>query len=90
MLVDSYFRLLTVKFCYVLEQAAGSTGKNWKAYLSTQEEGKCGVSVRDRIGNGPWHNSKDVLIAKDLDELHLNPSIIKSITLDEKGNLING
>ena len=76
--------------CGKLAEAAGSTGKNWKAYLSTQEEGKRGVSARDRIGNGPWHNSKGVLIAKDLDELHLNPNIIKSTALDEKGNLVNG
>ncbi|KAG1702824.1 hypothetical protein GQR58_004314 [Nymphon striatum] len=71
--------------CGKLAEAAGSTGKNWKAYLSTQEEGKRGISARDRIGTGPWHNSKGVLIAKDLDELHLNPNIVKSTALDESG-----
>lgn len=76
--------------CASLAEAAGSTGKSWKAYLSTQEEGKRGISARDRIGSGPWHNAKGVLIASDLDELHLNPNIIKSTALDEAGNLVNG
>ena len=28
------------------------------------------VNARDRIGNGPWHNAKGVLIARDVTELH--------------------
>lgn len=76
--------------CSKLAEAAGSTGKTWKAYLSTQADGKRGVSARDRIGNGPWYNSKNVLIANNLDELHLNPNILKSTALDETGNLVNG
>lgn len=76
--------------CNKLAVAAGIEGKSWRAYLSTQEEGKRGVSARDRIGTGPWHNAKGVLIAKDLDQLHLNPNIIKSTALDENGNLVNG
>jgi hypothetical protein len=28
------------------------------------------VNARDRIGNGPWHNARGVLIANNLDELH--------------------
>jgi len=76
--------------CDKLAAAAGSTGKTWRAYLSTQEEGKRGVSARDRVGSGPWHNAKGVLIANDLDQLHLNPNIIKTTALDESGNLVNG
>lgn len=76
--------------CTTLAEGAGFAGKTWAAYLSTQEEGKRGVSARDRIGSGPWHNAKGVLIAKDLDQLHLNPNIIKSTGLDENGNLVNG
>lgn len=76
--------------CGNLAEAAGTTGQNWKAYLSTQENGKRGVSARDRIGSGPWHNAKGVLIAKDLDQLHLNPNIVKTTALDENGNLVNG
>ena len=73
--------------CAKLAEAAGSTGRTWKAYLSTQEKGKRGISARDRIGSGPWYNAKGTLIAQDLDQLHLNPNIIKSTALDESGNL---
>jgi len=77
-------------YCAKLAEAAGVQGKTWRAYLSTQEEGKRGISARDRIGKGPWHNSKGELIAKDLNQLHLGPNIIKETALDENGNLVNG
>ena len=76
--------------CQTLAQVAGVTGKTWHAYLSTQEKGKRGISARDRIGSGPWHNAKGVLIAADLDQLHLMPNIIKTTALDENGALVNG
>ncbi len=76
--------------CAKLAEAAGVTGKSWAAYLSTQEEGKRGVSARDRIGQGPWHNAKGEMIAATLDQLHIFPNISKSTALDENGNLING
>ena len=76
--------------CSKLAEAAGIEGKTWAAYLSTQEEGKRGISARDRIGAGPWYNAKGDLIAENLDTLHLSPNIVKSTALDEKGNLVNG
>ncbi|AXI47654.1 hypothetical protein C1J03_17565 [Sulfitobacter sp. SK012] len=76
--------------CATLAEAAGSSGKSWTAYLSTQEDGKRGTSARDRIGSGPWYNAAGVLIASNLDELHLSPNITKSTGLDEAGNLVNG
>lgn len=76
--------------CTTLAEAAGIKGKIWKAYLSTQEDGKRGVSARDRIGDGPWHNAKGVEIAADLDQLHIMPNILKTTALDEKGELVNG
>ncbi len=76
--------------CGKLAEAAGVTGKQWAAYLSTQEEGKRGVSARDRIGAGPWHNAKGTLIADNLDQLHLNPNIVMATALNEKGELVNG
>jgi len=77
--------------CKALAINAGSGDRDWKAYLSTQEDGKRGISARDRIGSGPWHNSKGVLIASNLTELHLyNRTITKENALDESGNLING
>jgi len=38
--------------------------------LSTQAaDGKPAVNARDRIGNGPWKNSKGAVVAKDVAEL---------------------
>jgi hypothetical protein len=76
--------------CAGLAGAAGSTGRTWRAYLSTHEEGKRGISARDRIGTGPWYNAAGELIASDLDDLHLNPNIIKRTALDESGNRVKG
>ncbi len=76
--------------CDALASAAGATGRTWRAYLSTQEEGKRGVSARYRIGSGPWYNAHGELVASDLDELHLSPNIIKRTAVDENGNRING
>lgn len=78
--------------CVKLAEAAGSKGRQWRAYVSTQStDGKTrGMSARDRIGNGPWYNARGELIASDLDSLHLSPNIVKRTALDENGNLING
>ena len=85
--------------CAKLAKSAGST-KSWAAYLSTsmvidRSGGRPykitdGVSARDRIGSGPWHNAKGVLIASDLDELHsADANINKKTGLDENGNIVN-
>lgn len=76
--------------CATLAEAAGVTDQTWAAYLSTQEDGARGISARDRIGDGPWYNANGVLIAANLDELHLSPNIIKSTALDETGATVNG
>ena len=50
--------------------------KTWRAYLSTQAaDGKPAVNARDRIGKGPWQNSKGVVVAKDVAELQAPPTI---------------
>lgn len=76
--------------CKALATAAGTTGRTWRAYLSTQEEGKRGISARYRIGAGPWYNAGGELVASDLDDLHLNPNIIKRTAVDENGNTVSG
>lgn len=78
--------------CSSLAKSAGSEKSTWRAYLSTQSpDGKArGKSARDRIGQGPWHNAKGMLIANNLDELHLNANIVKSTALDESGNMVKG
>ena len=75
--------------CGKLAQAAGSTGKTWHAYLSTQGTGA--VNARDRIGKGPWQNAKGVVVAKSVDDLHSdNNKLTKQNNLSEKGEVING
>lgn len=78
--------------CTKLAEAAGSTGRTWRAYLSTQPAGeeKRGKSARDRIGSGPWYNAQGELIAVDLDQLHLSPNLVKRTAVDESGNPVKG
>jgi hypothetical protein len=77
--------------CQTLAQAAGAGAKTWHAYLSTQAaDGKPAVNARDRIGKGPWQNSKGVVVAKDVAELHGTNNITKQTALSEKGDVLNG
>src|SRR5580765_3333522 len=56
-------------YCQRLATAAGAGNKTWHAYLSTQaKDGQPAVNARDRIGAGPWYNSKGAQISKDLAE----------------------
>jgi hypothetical protein len=79
-------------YCQQLAQAAGAGAKTWRAYLSTQAaDGKPAENARDRIGKGPWQNSKGVVIAKDVAELHsATNNLTKATALSEKGDVING
>jgi hypothetical protein len=47
------------------------------------------VDARDRIGTGPWYNSKGVLLAENLAALHAM-SGDPELFLDENGAKING
>jgi hypothetical protein len=72
--------------CQKLAEAAGITGKTWRAYLSTNE-----VNAKDRIGKGPWFNAKGQKIADDVASLHSDANgITKQTALDEKGDVVNG
>lgn len=76
--------------CRRLAEAAGSTGKTWRAYLSTSEEaGTPGVHARDRIGGGPWFNSRGEQVAASLDDLHDTTNNIRLRTvLPETGERV--
>ena len=80
------------QLCARLAQAAGSSGKTWRAYLSTQGSGGTAVvNARDRIGRGPWQNAKGVVIAKDVADLHgADNNLNKQTALTEKGDVVNG
>ena len=75
--------------CQRLAASAGLGNRNWRAYLSTQAEGGAqAVNARDRIGKGPWTNTKGVVIARDLAELHGTNSINKETALTETGAVV--
>jgi len=85
--------------CTMLAQAAGSTGKIWRAYLSTQARpGQPAVNARDRIGQGPWYNAKGQPISQNQAELHgdtlemaqRGSDLYKQSALTEKGAVVNG
>jgi hypothetical protein len=85
--------------CQKLAEAAGATGRTWRAYLSTSAaDGKPAVNARDRIGKGPWHNSRGTMVARDLAHLHgdtldlarTGNLITKNNAVNERGELING
>lgn len=85
--------------CQRLAAAAGSTGRTWRAYLSTQARGgQPAVNARDRIGTGPWHNSKGQPISDTQSELHgdtlieaqRGSNLFKQSALTEKGDVVNG
>ena len=79
------------RICQQLAQAAGAATRTWHAYLSTQAaDGQAAVNARDRIGSGPWKNSKGVVVAKDVNELHGSNNLTKQTALTEKGDVVNG
>src|SRR3954469_6363868 len=56
-------------YCQQLATAAGrGTPVTWPAYLSTQGAGA--INARDRIGTGPWFNSRGQRIGQSVAELH--------------------
>ena len=79
--------------CQTLAEAAGASAEShWHAYLSQAAAGNTpAVNARDRIGSGPWFNSAGVLIASNLDDLHMDlNNVRKPYATDESGNVING
>ena len=75
--------------CTALAEAAGVTGKTWRAYLSTTGDG--GVNAKDRIGTGPWHNANGVQVASSVADLHSdNNKLSKENSISAQGNQING
>ena len=78
--------------CAALAKAAGATATNWKAYLSTTAAaGDAGVNARDRIGKGLWRNSRGVVVAESVSNLHsANNKLTKDTALTEKGDVTSG
>ena len=85
--------------CQKLAEAAGSAGKTWHAYLSTNAaNGQPAVNARDRIGQGPWYNAKGQRVAQNVADLHgdtldaarLGNNLTKATAFTEKGDTIKG
>jgi hypothetical protein len=78
--------------CQRLAASVGGGGRTWRAYLSTTSAGgAAAVNARDRIGKGPWHNSKGVQIAANVAELHSDKNnLTKETNINEKGEVVNG
>ena len=75
--------------CTALAEAAGVTGKTWRAYLSTT--GSDGVNAKDRIGTGPWHNANGVEVASSVSDLHSDDNkLSKENSISAEGKQING
>ncbi|SFV17428.1 lectin [Pseudoduganella namucuonensis] len=85
--------------CQKLAASVGAGQKTWRAYLSTQPaDGQPAVNARDRIGNGPWFNTRGVQIAKDVAHLHgdtldaarLGNNLSRNTVLSEKNEPVKG
>jgi hypothetical protein len=74
------------RHCQALAGAVGAGDKTWRAYLSTSYDGKPAVNAGDRIGSGPWYNSKGLMVAAGPADLHgANNRLTKERALTEKG-----
>jgi hypothetical protein len=80
------------KRCQDLEVTAGQGSHTWHAYVSVAAgQGGAAVNAKDRIGAGPWYNSKGALVAMDVAALHATTKTGDyMLFIDEKGQPING
>jgi hypothetical protein len=85
--------------CQKLATAAGAGNRTWHAYLSTQAaDGKPAVNARDRIGQGPWYNTRGQVVARDLAHLHgdtvelarLGNNLTRATVFTEKNEPVKG
>ena len=85
--------------CQKLAASAGGGGKTWHAYLSTQaRDGQAAINARDRIGQGPWYNTRGAVVARDLAHLHgdtldlarLGNNLTKATAFTEKNETVKG
>ena len=83
--------------CQKLAASVGAGARTWRAYLSTQAaDGHPAVNARDRIGQGPWYNTRGVAVARDLAHLHgdtldaarLGNNLSRSTAFNEKNELV--
>jgi hypothetical protein len=85
--------------CQKLATAAGAGSRTWHAYLSTQAaDGQPAVNARDRIGQGPWYNTRGAVVARDVAHLHgdtldaarLGNNLTRATVFTEKNEPVKG
>lgn len=85
--------------CQKLATAAGAGSRTWHAYLSTQAaDGQPAVNARDRIGQGPWFNTRGAVVARDVAHLHgdtldaarLGNNLTRATVFTEKNEPVKG
>ena len=78
--------------CQILANNQGAGGLSWRAYLSAAAAGgQPTVNARDRVGAGPWYNTKGVMVARNVGDLHsANNKLSKANSLTEAGAVVNG
>jgi hypothetical protein len=76
------------RHCQSLAEQAGAGDRTWRAYLSTSFEDKPAVNAADRIGSGPWHNAKGVIVGRGIMDLHKNNRLHSGLALNEKGEAV--
>ena len=85
--------------CQMLAENVGAGHRTWHAYLSTQaRDGQPAVNARDRIGEGPWRNSRGQVIAMGHNDLHgdtleaaqQGSNLFKLSALNERGEVVKG
>ena len=79
------------RHCQALAQAAGATGKTWRAYLSTQGVGGAtAINARDRIGQGRGRTPRVWSSPKTWPNCIGANTITKQSALTESRRLVNG
>lgn len=80
------------RHCQALAASAGAGGNTWRAYLSASATASApAVNARDRIGKGPWRNTRGTVVATDVEHLHSPANnLTKSTALTEKGEMVSG
>jgi hypothetical protein len=77
------------RHCQALASAVGAGDRTWRAYLSTSFEDKPAVNAGDRIGPGPWHNAKGMIVGRGVSDLHKTNPLNRELALTEKGEMIS-